>query len=97
MKFISIGSNRGVIGMPEGPDARMTVSVGRREFEELNREWADYVAAASAGPGPVDPVLTLRRTGRVLQSLDRLLASMDCEDGKAPSPVGAHEHEGPAY
>lgn len=93
MKFISIGSNRGVIGMPEGPDARMTVSVGQREFEDLNREWADYVATTSAGSDPVDPVLALRRTGRVLRSLDRLLASMDCEDGKTPSSVGADHRD----
>ena len=86
MKIISIGSNPGVIGMPEGPDPRMTVSVGQREFEELNREWADYVAATSGGPGPVDPVLTLRRTGRILRSLDRLLASMDREDGMTQQP-----------
>src|SRR5688500_1189368 len=51
MKIISIGSNPGVIGMPEEHDPRMTVSVGQREFEELNREWADYVAAAGGGPG----------------------------------------------
>jgi hypothetical protein len=81
----------GVIGMSEGPDGRLTVSVGRREFEKLNRDWADYVAATSAGSSPVDPVLTLRRTGGVLRSLDRLLASIGCEDSKAPS--GA-EHRG---
>lgn len=86
MKIISIGSNPGVIGMPEEHDPRMTVSVGQREFEELNREWADYVAATGGGRGPVDPVLTLRRTGRILRSLDRLLASMDREDGTADHP-----------
>lgn len=77
--------------MSEGPDGRLTVSVGRREFEKLNREWADYVAATSAGPSPVDPVLTLRRTGGVLRSLDRLLASIDREDSKAP--FGADHRE----
>ena len=92
MKIISIGSNPGVIGMPEDHDPRMTVSVGQREFEELNREWADYVAAAGGGPGPVDPVLTLRRTGRILRSLDRLLASMDREDGTTDHP-SAPPHE----
>ncbi|KRE67548.1 hypothetical protein ASG92_14715 [Arthrobacter sp. Soil736] len=83
----------GVIGMSEGPDGRLTVSVGRREFEKLNREWADYVAATSAGSSPVDPVLTLRRTGGVLRSLDRLLASIDREDSKAPSPAGSEHRE----
>jgi hypothetical protein len=83
----------GVIGMSEGPDGRLTVSVGRREFEKLNRDWADYVAATSAGSSPVDPVLTLRRTGGVLRSLDRLLASIDREDSKAPSPAGAEHRE----
>lgn len=71
----------------------MTVSVGRREFEKLNREWADYVAATSAGSSPVDPVLTLRRTGGVLRSLDRLLASIDREDSNIPSPAGADRCE----
>lgn len=86
---------RGVIGMSEGPDGRLTVSVGRREFEKLNREWADYVAATSAGSSPVDPVLTLRRTGGVLRSLDRLLASVGREENKAPSPspAGAEHRE----
>lgn len=79
--------------MPEGPDRRLTVSVGLKEFEELNREWADYVAATSAGSSPVDPILTLRRTGGVLRSLDRLLASIDREDSKAPSPAGADHRE----
>jgi len=79
--------------MPEGPEGRLTVSVGRREFEKLNREWADYVAATSAGSSPVDPVLTLRRTGEVLRSLDQLLASIDREDSKAPSPAGADHRE----
>lgn len=78
---------------PEGPETRLTVSVGRREFEILNREWADYVAATSAGSSPVDPVLTLRRTGGVLRSLDRLLASIDRQDSKAPSPAGADHRE----
>ncbi|MDQ0077848.1 hypothetical protein [Arthrobacter oryzae] len=77
--------------MSEGPDGRLTVSVGRREFENLNREWADYLAATSAGSSPVDPVLTLRCTGGVLRSLDRLLASIDREDSKAPS--GAEHRE----
>lgn len=71
----------------------MTVSVGRREFEELNREWADYVAATSAGSGPVDPVLALRRTGRVLRTLDRLLASMDREEADTAPSIGAHQRE----
>jgi hypothetical protein len=79
--------------MSEGPDGRLTVSVGRREFEKLNRDWADYVAATSAGSSPVDPVLTLRRTGGVLRSLDRLLASIDREDSNAPSPTGAEHRE----
>jgi hypothetical protein len=79
--------------MPEGPDGRLTVSVGRREFEKLNREWAEYVAATSAGSSPIDPLLTLRRTGGVLRSLDRLLASIDREDSNAPSPTGAEHRE----
>lgn len=74
-----------MFGMPEGPDQRLTVSVGRREFEELNREWADYVAATSERSSQVDPILSLRRTGEVLRSLDRLLASIDRGEGKAPS------------
>jgi hypothetical protein len=79
--------------MSEGPDARLTVSVGRREFEKLNREWADYVAATSAGLSPVDPVLTLRRSGGVLRSLDRLLASIEREESKGRSPAGAELRE----
>ncbi|QCP00127.1 hypothetical protein FCN77_23465 [Arthrobacter sp. 24S4-2] len=79
--------------MSEGPDGRLTVSVGRREFELLNREWADYVAATGAGASPVDPVLTLRRTGGVLRSLDRLLASIEREDSQAPSAAGAEPRE----
>ncbi|WP_146072338.1 hypothetical protein [Arthrobacter sp. Y81] len=73
--------------MSEGPDGRLTLSVGQQEFEQLNREWADYVAGASAGSSPVDPVLTLRRTGGVLRSLDRLLASIGRE-----APSGAEHH-----
>ena len=63
--------------------------MGRREFEKLNREWADYVAATRAGSSPIDPILALRRTGGVLRSLDRLLASIDHEDSRASSPAGA--------
>jgi hypothetical protein len=84
----------GVFGMWEGPDGRLTVSVGRREFEQLHREWADYVAANNAGSSPVDPLIALRSTGRVLRSLDRLLASMDRpEDNKDPSAAGAEHRE----
>ena len=82
--------------MSEGPDGRLTLSVGRREFEQLNREWADYVAAATAGSSRVDPVLTLRRTGGVLRSLDLLLASIGREDSQAPSGAEGRgaEHRG---
>lgn len=79
--------------MSERPDGRLTLSVGRREFEQLNREWADYVAAATAGSSPVDPVLTLRRTGGVLRSLDLLLASIGREDSQAPAGSERRESE----
>jgi hypothetical protein len=74
-----------VSGVPEGLDQRLTVSVGRREFEELNRDWAGYVAATRASSSQVDPVVSLRRTGEVLRSLDRLLASIDRAEAKPPS------------
>lgn len=63
--------------MPEKPSHGATVMVGRAEYEDLSRRWADYLAATRAGSGPVDPVMALQRTGEVLRALDRLLSSAE--------------------
>lgn len=63
--------------MPEETNHGATVMVGRAEYEDLSRLWADYLAATRAGSGPVDPVMALQRTGEVLRALDRLLSSAE--------------------
>lgn len=65
--------------MPVKPEARLTVTVGRQEFEELMSAWAEYTAVTSMEPGQMDPVHALRNTGEVLRSLDRLLSSLSPE------------------
>ena len=57
---------------------RLTISVGRREFDELTGAWAAY-REVTQGIEAVDPVLAMQKTGSVLRSLDRLVASLTPE------------------
>lgn len=64
--------------MPEASGGRLTVSVGRREFENLTGAWAAYLEVTQT-PKPVDPVLAMRRTGTVLRSLEQLAVTVVSE------------------
>jgi hypothetical protein len=61
--------------MPGESGGRLTVSVGRREFEDLAGAWAAYLEVTQT-PKAVDPVLAMRRTGSVLRSLEMLAATV---------------------
>jgi hypothetical protein len=61
--------------MPGESGGRLTVSVGRREFENLTGAWAAYLEATQTRK-PVDPVLAMQRTGSVLRSLEALAATV---------------------
>lgn len=78
-------------GMSKNTHDRPTVSVGRDEIAELSRAWADYTSTTGNGEGPVDPILTLRKTGAILRSVNKVLASVDYEANKdepAQAPLG---------
>lgn len=81
-KFISIRINWGDNGMPEASGGRLTVSVGKREFENLYGAWAAYTDATQARGGTIDPVLAMQRTGIILQSLKAIIATLDVESEK---------------
>jgi hypothetical protein len=68
--------------MPEAPGKKLTVRVGRREFEDLREAWAAYREVTDLGNGALDPVLAMRRSGDVLRSVDRFLATVDSEPEK---------------
>ncbi|MDQ0031071.1 hypothetical protein [Arthrobacter bambusae] len=77
--------------MSENTQDRPTVSVGWDEIAELSRAWADYTSTKGNGAGPVDPILSLRKTGAILRSVNRVLASVDYEAGKGEptqAPLG---------
>jgi hypothetical protein len=61
--------------MPGESEGRLTVSVGRRELEDLTGAWEAYVDATQVKP--VDPVLAMQRTGSVLRSLERVMANLN--------------------
>ncbi|WP_461164034.1 hypothetical protein [Arthrobacter sp. R4-81] len=61
--------------MPEESGRRLTVSVGRREFENLQGAWAAYLDVTQTAR-PVDPVLAMRQTGSLLRSLERLAGTV---------------------
>lgn len=88
-EFISIRINWGDKGMPESSGERLTVSVGRREFENLYGAWAAYTDATQARNGTVDPVLALQRTGTILQSLKAIIATLDVESEKPGEDLGS--------
>ena len=75
--------------MSEDTTDRPMVLVGRDEIAELSRVWAEYTSTTGTAPGPVDPILSLRKTGAVLRSVDRVLASVltDDQNGPRPAPV----------
>lgn len=78
-------------GMSENTHDRPTVSVGWDEIAELSRAWADYTSTTGNGAGPVDPILSLRKTGAILRSVNRVLASVDYEANKdepTQAPLG---------
>lgn len=54
---------------------RRTISVGRREFEDLTEAWAAYLPVTQT-PKPVDPVLAMQQAGSVLRSLDTLAGTV---------------------
>lgn len=68
--------------MPESSGGRLTVSVGKREFENLTGAWAAYTEATQTHNGPVDPVLAMQRTGTILRSLEAIMATLDVESEK---------------
>ena len=68
--------------MPEIPVGRLTLRVGRREFEDLTGAWAAYREVTERANGVLDPVLAMRRTGDVLRSVDHFLATVDSASEK---------------
>lgn len=69
--------------MPGESGARLTMTVGRREFEELSGAWASYLEATKTREG-VDPVVAMQRTGTVLRSLEHLLATLEQPEYQLP-------------
>jgi hypothetical protein len=67
--------------MPGESGGRLTLSVGRREFEELAGAWASYLQATKSLEA-VDPVLAMQRTGAVLRALEQLMNTL--ESGSRP-------------
>lgn len=78
--------------MPLEPETRLTVSVGRQEFEELLSAWAEYTDATRTEPGQIDPVRALRHTGEVLRALDRMLTSLSPQEDNSSSSVDARNN-----
>lgn len=72
--------------MSEGTHDRSTLSVGWEEIAELSRAWDEYISTTGTGAGPVDPILSLRKTGAILRSVDRVLASVDFEASQDEPP-----------
>lgn len=69
------------------------VLVGRDEIAELSRAWIEFTSTSGASAGEVDPVLSLRKTGAVLRSVDRVLASVVFDDEQ--NGAGDARVEGP--
>lgn len=68
--------------MPGESNARLTLSVGKREFEDLAGAWTAYLEATQSKPGPVDPVLAMQRTGTILRALKAVFATLGVESEK---------------
>ncbi|MGX9899002.1 hypothetical protein ACW0JT_02365 [Arthrobacter sp. SA17] len=62
--------------MPGESGGRLTLTVGRREFEELAAAWASYRQATKSLEA-VDPVLAMQRTGSVLRALEQLMKTLE--------------------
>ncbi|WP_247041163.1 hypothetical protein [Arthrobacter rhizosphaerae] len=62
--------------MPGESGERLTLSVGRREFEELAGAWAAYLQATKSLEA-VDPVLAMQRTGGVLRAVEQLMNTLE--------------------
>ncbi|WP_458112815.1 hypothetical protein M1D88_01215 [Arthrobacter sp. R1-13] len=62
--------------MPDESGGRLTLFVGRREFEELAGAWASYLQATKSLEA-VDPVLAMQRTGAVLRALEQLMSTLE--------------------
>ena len=62
--------------MPGESGGWLTLSVGRREFEELAAAWASYLQATKSLEA-VDPVLAMQRTGAVLRALEQLMKTLE--------------------
>ncbi len=63
--------------MSEAPGGRLTITVGKREFEDMTDAWAAYRDVTEPAVGGVDPILALQRTGDVLRSVEHFLATVD--------------------
>lgn len=74
--------------MPGESGGRLTLSVGRREFEELAAAWASYLQATKSLEA-VDPVLAMQRTGAVLRALEQLMKTL--EPGTKPAGPAAED------
>jgi hypothetical protein len=74
--------------MPGESDARLTVSVAKREFENLTAAWVAYLAATQSSTVPVDPVLAMQRTGTILRSLKAVITTLDVESEKPGEDPG---------
>jgi hypothetical protein len=66
--------------MPAESDVRLTLSVGRREFEALTAAWAAYTEVTQPEKGSVDPVLAMQRTGFVLRSLNAVMETLEADE-----------------
>jgi hypothetical protein len=69
--------------MPGESEERLTVSVGKREFEDLTGALVAYTEATQANNRPVDPVLAMQRTGTVLQCLQEVFSTLGVEPKKS--------------
>lgn len=62
--------------MPGKTGERLTISVGKREFENLSKAWAAYTEATESRTAPIDPVIAMQRTGTVLRSLKAVITTL---------------------
>jgi hypothetical protein len=68
--------------MPGESGERLSVSVGKREFENLTGAWVAYLEVRQSKNGPIDPILAMQRTGTVLRSLEAIIATLGIEPEK---------------
>lgn len=74
--------------MPGETGERLTISVDKREFENLSEAWTAYIEATESRTARIDPVLAMQRTGTVLRSLKAVIATLGVESAN-PGSTGS--------